>query len=111
VYLLHIEASILKPVLQSLCYGKCKVINKNPVDNTINNTDTFSSNPNFHSNKRVIHIPVLSCLDSSHIAKRLEDDRSIAIEAAIIRIMKASITLHHQHLLAEVLSQRAFFKP
>ena len=37
---------------------------------------------------RKVRIPMAS-LDETHNPKRVEDDRSIAIEAAIVRIMKA----------------------
>lgn len=57
-----------------------------------------------------VRIPMAS-LDDSHNPKRVEEDRSVAIEAAIVRIMKARKTLSHQALVAEVLSQLEFFKP
>lgn len=60
--------------------------------------------------KRQIRIP-MALLEDSHNAKKVEDNRSHAIEAAIVRTMKARKQLDHQQLLAEVLSQLAFFKP
>lgn len=59
---------------------------------------------------RKIRIPMAS-LDESHNVKRVEEDRTNAIEAAIVRIMKARKALAHQQLVAEVLTQLAFFRP
>ena len=57
-----------------------------------------------------VRIPMAS-LDETHNPKRVEDDRSIAIEAAIVRIMKARKELPHQQLVLEVLQQLHFFRP
>lgn len=53
----------------------------------------------------------MASLEDSHSQKHVEDDRSIAIEAAIVRIMKARKSLQHQQLISEVLSQLSFFRP
>jgi len=107
---LNLEESILKPLMHSLSCGKYKVITKIPPSNKINNTDKFCANAKFTSNMRKIRIPMAS-LDSSFSTKKVEEDRTIAIEAAIVRIMKARKTLQHQQLLSEVLSQLSFFNP
>ncbi|KAI2489744.1 cullin-like protein [Fragilaria crotonensis] len=108
--LLNLDESIMKPLMHSLSCGKYKIINKIPASNKINNTDSFTANAKFSSNMRKIRVPMAS-LDASHNTKRVEEDRSIAIEAAVVRIMKVRKTLQHQQLIAEVLSQLAFFKP
>lgn len=107
---LNLDDITLKPIMHSLSCGKHKVLLKSPAGNKINSTDSFSPNAKFTCNMRKIRIPVAS-VESSHDKNRVEEDRSVTIEAAIVRIMKARKTLSHQQLVAEVLSQLAFFKP
>lgn len=108
--MLNLREDILKPLMHSLSCGKYKVIRKNPASNKINATDSFTANRKFVANLRKIRIPMAS-LDSTMNKKRVEEDRSIAIEAAIVRIMKARKTLQHQQLISEVLAQLNFFNP
>lgn len=107
---LNIPDESLKRVLHSLACGKHKVLEKDPKSNTIKNTDSFCVAKKFQSKMLKIRIPMANS-DESHNPKRVEEDRSVAIEAAIVRIMKARKQLPHNQLLAEVLSQLAFFKP
>lgn len=107
---LNIEEHILKPLLHSLCCTKHKVVSKSPANNKINSTDSFMANPKFSSNMRKIRL-LVPAYTSSNNNKKVEKDRTHAIDAVIVRIMKARKTLQHQQLISEVLKQLAFFKP
>mmetsp|Transcript_13518 Transcript_13518/g.15845 ORF Transcript_13518/g.15845 Transcript_13518/m.15845 type:complete len:774 (-) Transcript_13518:280-2601(-) len=106
------EDMITKRVLHSLSCGKYPILKKSGRPRKIDKTDKFAVNIKFHNKKkpRGFKIPMPS-LEESHNPKKVEDDRSIAIEAAIVRIMKARKTLEHQELMSEVLRHLHFFSP
>lgn len=106
----NLAEDALKRVVHSLSCGKWKVLRKDGHPKIIKSTDTFKCNTSFSCDMRKIRIPMAS-LENTHNPKRVEEDRSFAIEAAIVRIMKARKTLSHQQLIGEVLTQLSFFRP
>jgi cullin 1 len=104
--LLSVPEGILRRVLHSLSCGKYKVLKRITEEggaaggNATKNSDSFLFNEQFTCPVRKIRIPMAS-LEESHDIKRIEEDRSIAIEAAIVRAQ----------LTAEVLAQLSFCKP
>ncbi|CAM9394412.1 unnamed protein product, partial [Heterosigma akashiwo] len=106
----NLPEEVLKRVLHSLSCGKFKLLRKSSEGGAIRPGDAFRYNAGFACPMRKLRVP-MAALDQSHNPKRVEEDRSVAIEAAVVRIMKARKALSHQQLLAEVLSQLAFFRP
>ncbi|CAK9036814.1 unnamed protein product [Durusdinium trenchii] len=105
-----LEPSMCKKLLATLSIAKFKILSKTGDAKTIEDDATFSPNDGFVCQHRKIKIPP-PVTEETHNKERVEEDRSIAIEAAIVRIMKMRKTLNHQQLVTEVLTQLAFFKP
>lgn len=108
---INLPDEALKRILHSLACGKFKVLKKSGAPGKVNvESDTFVGNEKFTNKSRKFRIPMAS-LDEAKSPKKIEEDRGIAIEAAIVRIMKARKILRNQELQAEVLVQLAFFQP
>jgi cullin 1 len=106
----NLDVEVTKRILHSLSCQKIHVLNKEPESKKIEETDVFRVNVEFQSKIRKVRIPMAS-LEESHNPQRVEEDRGLAIEAAIVRIMKARKRLQHNLLVTEVVNQLRTFKP
>ncbi len=112
--LLNLPEDVVKRIMHSLSCGKHKVIKhiteSGESSKNIKTTDLFGFNDAFFSSLRKFQIPMAS-LEESHNSKRVSEDRKFAIDAAIVRTMKARKALGHQQLVSEVLGQLTSFQP
>jgi len=105
--------------LLSLCVSKQAKILVKKSEGSAKNVkpeDEFAVNADFKSKKHRIKIPNLILKitgeDRKDIDKTMEEDRKHAIEAAIVRIMKARRSMKHQNLVLEVSKQlMTHFRP
>merc|ERR1719413_34055 len=105
-----LDGALTKKLLATLTISKYKILSKTGDAKTIEDDAVFSPNDGFQCPHRKIKIPP-PVTEETHNKERVEEDRSITIEAAIVRIMKMRKQLSHQQLVTEVLTQLAFFKP
>jgi cullin-4 len=102
-----IDEGDLKRTLQSLACAKLRPLRKHPQGRDIKKTDVFSLNRTFeHPNSRVKINQVQlkeTKEENKETHERLQVDRELEIQAAIVRIMKSEKTLVHNMLVTKVI--------
>jgi cullin 1 len=110
--MLNIDIEYVKRVLHSLSCGKLKILLKEgPGGKKVDPKDEFKVNSAFKSSKLKFSVPMASLNFNDDIKKKVKEDRSIMIDAAIVRIMKARKRMAHTALVSEVLQQLNQFQP
>ncbi|CCD74336.1 Cullin-3 [Caenorhabditis elegans] len=110
---LKIPERELKRNLQSLALGKASqriLVRKNKGKDAIDMSDEFAVNDNFQSKLTRVKVQMVTGKVESEpeireTRQKVEDDRKLEVEAAIVRIMKARKKLNHNNLVAEVTQQ------
>jgi len=101
-----------KKNLSSLMTNNAKILEKvNPTGTKqITSEDAFQVNEAFISQLKKVVLPI-PITEEVYKKEKVQEDRSIAIEAAIVRIMKSRKRLSHNELMQEVIANLQFFKP
>ena len=99
-------------VLASLSVLKHKILAKTPDTRRVSPTDTFAVNPGFTDRMRRVRVPLPTVEDKKRVVEDVAKDRTVAVDAAIVRVMKARKALTHHELVGEVVKQLSrVFKP
>ncbi|KAK3441043.1 hypothetical protein EUGRSUZ_B01294 [Eucalyptus grandis] len=109
---LNLTDSDVVRLLHSLSCAKYKILNKEPNTKNIAPTDHFEFNSKFTDKMRRIKIPLPPVDEKKKVIEDVDKDRTYAIDASIVRIMKSRKVLGHQQLVMECVEQlRHMFKP
>lgn len=111
VELTGIDVDTARYMLHSLSCGKYKLLKKTPESGTISATDIFVANWEFTTPMRRFRMPVPNLNQPVVNRAKITEDRTYAIEAAIVRIMKSRKVVTHNELIGKVLEQMNMFKP
>lgn len=114
---LNIPFDDIRKNVFSLSYSKtAKILTKSGSVKSVQPSDTLKVNAEFKSKTRNVRIPNIhfkvSSEERADVDRTTREDRKYAIEAAIVRIMKARKTMAHIKLVEEVQRQlMVYFKP
>jgi len=99
-------------LLHSLSCVKYKLLFKHPENKTISKTDHFELNVNFKDKLAKLRVPLPPLEEKKKVLEDVNKDRRYAIDAAVVRTMKARKVLKHSELMQEVLAQlKQSFRP
>jgi len=99
-------------MLHSLSCAKYKLLLKEPQSKVVKKTDQFELNTKFTDRMARIRVPLPPLEEKKKVLEDVDQDRRYAIDAAIVRTMKARKVLKHQELMLEVVTQLTqMFKP
>ncbi|KAI3842241.1 hypothetical protein MKW98_026031 [Papaver atlanticum] len=99
-------------LLHSLSCAKYKILAKEPNTRIISQEDSFSWNVEFTDKMRRIKIPLPPVDEKKKVIEDVDKDRRYAIDASIVRIMKARKVLQYNDLVTACVEQLSrMFKP
>jgi cullin 4 len=102
----------LKRTLQSLSVAKIHILKKNPSTKEVNDDDEFYYNDKFEHQLIRIRINAVQHQETKEekeeVNAKVLMERQYAIDATVVRIMKARKRLSHNLLLSEVFKQLKF---
>lgn len=106
------EDDVCKKNLFSLMHKNSRILVRaeNQDQKSISEADVFVVNQDFSSQLKRIQVPV-PVIETAYQKNKVEQDRSHAIEAAIVRIMKNKKQCEHLVLIEEVRAQLQNFQP
>ena len=110
--ILKTDEQLLKNMLQSLSWKRYKILAKTGDPKIVTSEDTFSVNEKFQNRLRVITIAAPAIKETFNKEKyKIDIDRTHAVDACIVKIMKSRKKMSYMHLLNEVMSLLQMFKP
>merc|ERR1711934_277380 len=104
----------LKRNLFALTFGKYRILLKDSKTKEVEATDKFAFNKNFKCKLVKIKIATVDPNIEKGLRVRVDEDRRVQIEAALVRIMKSRKEMEHSNLVAEttaMLSSRFYVQP
>jgi len=102
----------LRRTLQSLACGRVRPLVKHPKGRDVGEGDTFTFNAAFTASLFRLRINAIQLretpAENAATTAAVSQDRAHAVDAAVVRIMKARRSLSHRLLVGELASQLAF---
>jgi cullin 1 len=108
--MLKTDDNLIRKMLESLSCKKYRILLKTGKNKEVSKDDVFSVNSEFKSKLKQLAISA-PMIKETFNKEKVDIDRTHAIEAAIVKIMKSRKKMNYIHLLNEVMTILQMFKP